>query len=218
MSKVDVISLQYDGWDIGIVKDGRRAVWLKYQGEPVWRTISEAGIQSGYILNASCFPMAPYLNRIAGGRAEFEGTEINLSPNLLREDGHPLDKSAMHGIGWTHPWVFEGQTTNSISFVLKYDGQDPKSWPWPCTIRQEYSFVADTMTLRLTLTNDDPARNMPGGLGWHPYFQRVAGSKIYAPVKEVWVADGASKITTGARHLLEDGAFAGLDVDKHSFG
>jgi aldose 1-epimerase len=49
--------------------------------------------------DTACFPMVPFVNRIAHGRFEFEGRTVQLERNWS-EDPHPL-----HGQGWRKPWT-----------------------------------------------------------------------------------------------------------------
>src|SRR5689334_24589946 len=53
------------------------------------------------VLDAGCFPLVPYVNRIRGGRFTFRGREVQLSPNMSG------DPSPLHGQGWLNPWSVE---------------------------------------------------------------------------------------------------------------
>ena len=46
----------------------------------------------------ACFPMVPYVNRIAHGRFEFGGRAVQLERNWTA-DPHPI-----HGQAWRRPW------------------------------------------------------------------------------------------------------------------
>src|SRR4051794_16374888 len=50
------------------------------------------------VLDAACFPLVPYANRIRGGRFTFRGHEVRIAPNM------PGDPSPLHGQGWLNPW------------------------------------------------------------------------------------------------------------------
>lgn len=53
------------------------------------------------ILDAACFPLVPFSNRIAHGRFAVAGQEVGLRPNFPSADHpHPL-----HGFGWLLPWT-----------------------------------------------------------------------------------------------------------------
>ena len=49
------------------------------------------------VLDAACFPLVPYVNRIRGGRFTFRGREVRLAPNMAG------DPSPLHGQGWLEP-------------------------------------------------------------------------------------------------------------------
>src|ERR1700751_4618788 len=53
------------------------------------------------VLDASSFPLVPYVNRIRGGRFHFCGEEVRLEPNM------PGDPSPLHGQGWLNAWEVE---------------------------------------------------------------------------------------------------------------
>jgi aldose 1-epimerase len=50
------------------------------------------------VLDASCFPLVPYVNRIRGGCFTFRGRTVRLAPNMAG------DPSPLHGQGWLNPW------------------------------------------------------------------------------------------------------------------
>src|SRR3569833_2612280 len=52
-------------------------------------------------LDACCFPLVPYVNRIRGGRFSFRGREVVLQPYMAG------DPSPLLGQGWLNPWVGE---------------------------------------------------------------------------------------------------------------
>ena len=50
------------------------------------------------VLDAACFPLVPYVNRIRGGSFTFRGRTVRLEPNMAG------DPSPLHGQGWLNPW------------------------------------------------------------------------------------------------------------------
>src|SRR3954468_15149745 len=72
------------------------------------------------VLDASCFPLVPYVNRIRGGAFSFRGRDIRLSPNMAG------DPSPLHGQGWLHPWQVEDAGASQA--VLSYRHK-PGEWP-----------------------------------------------------------------------------------------
>src|SRR4051794_9597485 len=50
------------------------------------------------VLDASSFPLVPYVNRIRDGEFRFRGRAVRLAPNMAG------DPSPLHGQGWLNPW------------------------------------------------------------------------------------------------------------------
>src|SRR5690348_17327879 len=59
------------------------------------------------VLDASSFPLIPYVNRIRGGSFEFRGREVRIAPNMKG------DPSPLHGQGWLGSWGVERQDERS---------------------------------------------------------------------------------------------------------
>src|SRR3954453_4893785 len=64
------------------------------------------------VLDAACFPLIPYVNRIRGGSFTFRGREVRLIPNMAG------DASPLHGQGWLNRWSVERQ--DAASAVLGF--------------------------------------------------------------------------------------------------
>jgi aldose 1-epimerase len=70
---------------------GGSVAGFHWRDEPVFRPACGPSV-----LDAACFPLAPFSNRIAHGRFRFGGREVALAPNFPDSDHpHPL-----HGFGW----------------------------------------------------------------------------------------------------------------------
>src|SRR4029079_10881224 len=67
------------------------------------------------VLEASCFPLVPYVNRIRGGRFTFRGREVRLAPNMAG------DPSPLHGQGWLNPWRVERQDETSAVLTYRHE-------------------------------------------------------------------------------------------------
>jgi len=79
------------------------------------------------VLDASCFPLVPFVNRIRGGCFTFRGRQVRLSPNMAG------DPSPLHGQGWTSPWRVD--SSSEAQAVLQFDHR-PGEWPWAYQARQ----------------------------------------------------------------------------------
>ena len=133
-------------------------------------------------LEASCFPLVPYANRIAGGRFDWQGRKVQLERNFTPET------SSIHGLGWEAAW----QVTSSRDFKLamehSHDGQT--GWPWSYHAQQRVRLGEKGCAITLNCTNlsDTP---MPAGLGLHPYFRRRPETKVRFGSKGICMVDDA---------------------------
>jgi aldose 1-epimerase len=160
------------------------------------------------VLDACCFPLVPYVNRIRGGTFSFRGREVRLAPNMAG------DPSPLHGQGWLNPWSVERQ--DSTSAVLTYR-HEPGEWPWRYEAREELALDDNGLSLRLTCLNrsDEP---MPCGLGQHPYFNCGPETRIGTQVECAWTIDEkvlpVDKVPAEGRYDLRDRLVCGQDLDN----
>jgi aldose 1-epimerase len=150
---------------------------LECGGVPVLRRMPDGSTNP---LDAACFPMVPWCNRIAGARFGWDGRAIVLAPNFLPE------RHAIHGHGWQSHWTVLEQAADRCVMHHAHDGATP-GWRWAYEARQEVALDAAGCTITLSLTNRSQ-RLMPAGLGLHPYLRRRPESRVQ------FVADGAIAI------------------------
>lgn len=150
---------------------------LRWRAEPLLR---EAGGSS--ILDAACFPLVPYSNRIAGGRFRWRDAEHVLPPNYPEVD--PVNP--LHGFGWLVAWQVVALTGQHI--LMEHRHTPDPGWPFACHTRLEYWLAPDGLTARLSLANLDD-RSMPGGLGFHPYFPCNAKTSYLGLHRGEWLSD-----------------------------
>ena len=160
------------------------------------------------VLDAACFPLVPYVNRIRGGCFNFRGREIRLRPNMAG------DPSPLHGQGWLSPWRVDEQDRSRA--VLSYRHQ-ASEWPWAYTAVQEIALDDQGLAIRLTCRNasEEP---MPCGLGLHPYFRCGAQTRLDAHVDCAWTIDEkvlpVEKVPAEGRYDLEDRLVCGQQLDN----
>ena len=160
------------------------------------------------VLDAACFPLVPYVNRIRGGRFHFRGREIRLAPNMAG------DPSPLHGQGWLNPWsVDECRDRRAVLSYRHAAGE----WPWDYDARQEFALDEHGLTATLTCRNasKDP---MPCGLGFHPYFPCGSQTRLDTDVRVAWTVDEhvlpVNKVPAEGRYDLKHRLVCGQDLDN----
>jgi aldose 1-epimerase len=131
------------------------------------------------VLQAACFPLVPYVNRVRDGRFLFRGREVRLTPNL------PGDPSPLHGQGWRHPWSVVESAEDQAE--LAYD-HAPGEWPWAYAARQRFRLTPLGLDAEIEVTNRS-TEPMPAGLGFHPYYPCTPDTVLSAKVDCVWTVD-----------------------------
>lgn len=146
------------------------------RGQPVFRP---APPDFDDVLQAACFPLVPYSNRVFDGRFEFAGRNVVLARN------NPPQRHPLHGLGWRNAWAVEAASAAAARLAFDWPGGD---WPWPFRAEQAFALEDGELTIALSVTNlaDSP---MPAGLGLHPYFPCPPGTVLDAAVEEVWTVD-----------------------------
>src|SRR5882757_397891 len=133
----------------------------------------------GKVLDAACFPLVPFVNRIRGGRFAFRGREVRLAPNMAG------DPSPLHGQGWLNAWQVDEQSETRAVISFAHSAGE---WPWDYEAHQEFTLDGGGLSVRLTCRNSG-AEAMPCGLGQHPYFPCGPATRIDAEVTHVWTID-----------------------------
>jgi aldose 1-epimerase len=151
-----------------------------WRGKDIFRpTAASAGDDP---FDTACFPMVPYVNRVAHGRFNFGGHAVQLARNWS-EDPHPL-----HGQGWRAPWTVEAASDSSAR--LRFEG-GADDWPWRYRSEQSFQLLADELSVELRIENlSDTA--MPAMLGLHPYFRQPEQAQLQAQLPRVWLTDRAA--------------------------
>lgn len=173
-----MIALRAGDWRVVLVPAlGGSVAELSWRGHPVLRP-TPAGADSP--LQAACFPLVPYANRIAHGRFVFDGAahHVGATPGF--------EPHALHGLGWRAAWAVEAAGTDAATLVYRHDGGP--GWPWAFRAMQRFALTEDGLSIDLSMTNAD-ARPAPAGLGLHPYFHRMPGDRLTVVAPRVWRAD-----------------------------
>jgi aldose 1-epimerase len=138
------------------------------------------------ILEAACFPLVPFANRIAGGRMTFQGREIVLPPDPA------APPHAHHGHGWRRPWRLLERSEAHAELAYRHE---PDDWPWAYDAVQRIQLIDGGAEIELSVTNSSN-EDMPAGLGLHPYFVRGEGDTILVGAARM-VTSGSDGIPNG---------------------
>lgn len=167
-----------DGWTVAVAPHKGAVLSCDFQGSEILRRTAPS--KETHPFGASCFPLAPYSNRIARGVFTFEGERYVIEPNL-RGHPHPL-----HGTAWLGVWSLVACARDSLS--LAFDHAGGADWPWPFGLRQTIAIDGPTLTMSLTIKNR-AARAAPAGLGFHPYFSDPHAARLSFQAAGLWRAD-----------------------------
>ena len=152
------------------------------------------------VLHSAAYPLVPFSGRVADARFSWEGEVVELPRNF------PPEPHSIHGTGWEAEWAVEAH--GPASLTLSHT-PDPARWPWRFTATQTFALDAAGLSWRMAVTNDD-SRDMPAGLGWHPFFVR-GGAELSVEVGDMW-ANGADGVSA-ARVAPPPGLARGRAVD-----
>jgi aldose 1-epimerase len=173
-----------------------------------WPILRKCNTPLQKVLDASSFPLVPYVNRIRGGAFSFRGATIRIAPNM------PADPSPLHGQGWLNPWKVESQDETSVVLSFRHEAAE---WPWSYEALQEFSLDDRGFSLRLTCRNLSD-RPMPCGLGQHPYFECGPATRIDTEVDCAWTIDDevlpVEKVPAEGRYDLKDRLICGQQLDN----
>jgi aldose 1-epimerase len=160
------------------------------------------------VLDAGCFPLVPFCNRIRDGRFTFDGRTVELTPNMAG------DPSPLHGQGWLSVWTVaeHGSAVAELIFAHR-----PGEWPWRYSAKQRFSLTDTGLEAELTCTNED-SRPMPCGLGFHPYFPCNQATHLATHVEHVWTVDEhvlpIERQRATGRFDVSGGPVCGRDLDN----
>lgn len=178
-----MIELRHGGWRLVLRPEvGGSVGALSRDGVDILRRMPD---DSTDVLEAACFPLTPYANRIAGGVFAFEGREIALpvQPGFAPH--------ALHGDGWLNAWEVEARDETSAALTHRHA---PDAWPWAYEARQTFRLTDEGLSVVLSMTNLSDTR-MPAGLGLHPYFPVTDKTRLRFDAAQVW-GGGVDEVPT----------------------
>ena len=160
------------------------------------------------VLDAACFPLVPYVNRIRGGCFSFRGREVRIEPNM------PGDPSPLHGQGWLNPWRVEQANDSSAALTYRHEAGE---WPWDYEARQHFDLDEGGLSAEISCRNQS-ADAMPCGLGFHPYFPCGPATRLDTLVTSAWTVDEkvlpVQQVPAEGRYDLRNRLVCGQDLDN----
>jgi aldose 1-epimerase len=126
-----------------------------------------------------CFLMAPWPGRLANGRFDWGGREVQLP----RTHG----RHAIHGLGWARPWrvIERSETGATLALDLAAAG-----WPPGGVVRERFVLAHGSLRLEAEIEADGaPPEPVPAALGWHPWFLRRGGARLRVEADSVLEVD-----------------------------
>lgn len=134
---------------------------------------------------SSSYLMAPWPNRIEGGRFTFDGRLYQVPVN---RDGH-----ALHGRTLFQPWSVDRRTTSSCTLSVEIDG----GWPFAGRVTQRISLRDDGIDQHIEV--HAAGAPFPAGIGWHPWWRRDVrpGHEVAVRVDADDVYETVGMIPTG---------------------
>ncbi|MGI9437708.1 MAG: aldose 1-epimerase [Geminicoccaceae bacterium] len=210
MTRDKVVALEHGDYVLELCPEGGGCMTaFRYQGIDVMRPATDVYWQNYEPRAAASFPLVPFSNRIADGRALFEGETYQFPINM------PPDLHSIHGDGWKAAWQLESAEPARAVLVHR-----PEDTPFPYMSRQIFELSDGGLSAALEITNTGD-RRVPVGFGHHPYFPRTEGLTLEMAVTDVWLPDErqlpVSKIPVPDRwNFTSAKALAPLDLD-HDF-
>jgi aldose 1-epimerase len=180
------LTLVSGGWQATLRPEiGGALASLTFEGTEVLRTMPEG---SASPLDAACFPLVPWCNRIRNGRFAWDGRTVQMPANF------PPELHSLHGLGWQSRWTVASEGGFKCALGHSYDGSG--AWPWAYDAEQRVRLGSQGCAITLDVTNRGDTA-MPCGLGLHPYLRRRPETRVtFAATGMLEVGD--DMIPTGA--------------------
>lgn len=145
---------------------------------PIFRETPQA---PGSVSDTASFPLIPFSNRIRAGRFRF-GEHFHQLPVDKRDP-----RFTNHGHTRHLPW--EVAASSATSLTLRFTQPEPvPAWPFAFTAEQVFELSPAGLTMQARIRNDE-STPAPAGIGFHPYFTRLPGTRLQFSAGCVWEAD-----------------------------
>ena len=176
---------------------------LWHAGLPVLRSTEPAALAGSR--QSGCYPLAPYSNRIGFHHFQWQGREYTTQRNF---DDNP---HSVHGMAWQRPWqvLAAGASEAELLCVHAPDAD----WPFAFELRQRFVLTPAALEVHFHFANT-ASLPQPVGLGWHPYFQKRARSRLQIELTDRWDSDATGLPVQRVAQAGIDADVADLDFDN----
>jgi aldose 1-epimerase len=159
------------GQQFEITSGDHRATIVEVGGGVRTYDVGDRPVLHPYDLDAMCdgahgAPLIPWPNRLADGRYEFEGQELQVD---LTE---PTKKNAIHGFLRWRPWSAEKPGSDQV--VMRTRLYPMTGYPFMLDVEVDYELTSDGLLVQTTARNIGDAA-CPYGCGQHPYLSPGEG-------------------------------------------
>jgi aldose 1-epimerase len=203
-----LLRIEGGGWTAALLPEqGGALVALAWCGRDVLAPLPLGADPNAAFCGA--FVMAPWANRLDGGRLPVAGTLHEVPVN------RPEDGTAIHGVARDRPWLVEARGASVAVLAQRLDGAaEHRPLPWRYAARLEVALAESGATVALALTNAAGVP-LPFGLGWHPFFLRPPGTRLRFRATTLLARDArclpvAAQPTAGVDG--DERAYEGLDT------
>lgn len=165
-----IIDLDAHGYRLSVAPEHGATIlsadWKRFDGE--WLPLLEPLLRPQNALNAGCFVMAPFANRINGGSFPFAGQRVSFPVN------RPISNMSCHGFARETDWQVLSQRDDA---VLVYCEPKASDYPWRFSIAMKLSLSPNGIAIDLEMKNIGPS-SLPFGFGLHPWFPKPEGARL----------------------------------------
>ncbi|MBL7502255.1 aldose 1-epimerase family protein [Frankia sp. CNm7] len=196
------------GRQLELVHAGSSVTVVEVGGGPRDYRVDGVPVLDGYPLDAMASHgrgqlLAPWPNRIAGGRYRWGGATLQLPVS------EPATGNAIHGLARWSAWDLE--RTGSASATASFTVHAQTGYPFTLDFRAEYALGDEGLAVTMTATNRS-ASAAPVGMGAHPYLFVPGPGGAPLPV------DDATLTIPANRRLLVNEALIPIDAEEVAGG
>jgi aldose 1-epimerase len=196
-----VLRLEAGAWSAWLApEDGGGLTALRYAGRDILVPTPEGARLGGPF---GAFWMIPWANRLDEGRLGSHRLPVN----------RPLERTAIHGLSRDRPWTVQAATADRVALAQAVDAAP---YRYTATLSMQAAPSGFVLDLAVAHQGDAP---MPFGAGWHPWFVRPAGTRLFFHATHRCTHDARGlPIAAAPDPGLEGGEEAFLGLDTHFAG